>query len=94
MTTLCSCMPMVMSHDIRTPMNAITGFTAMAKKRLDDTEKIEDYLNKLETTGTQLLSLINQVLEMSRIESGKIILTDQKADVLERAAILRTLYSE
>ena len=83
-----------MSHDIRTPMNAITGFTAMAKKHLDDTEKIEDYLNKIETAGNQLLALINQVLEMSRIESGKIILTDQKADVLERAAILRTLYSE
>ena len=83
-----------MSHDIRTPMNAITGFTTMAKKHLDDREKIEDYLNKIETAGSQLLSLINQVLEMSRIESGKIILTAQKADVLERAAVLRTLYSE
>lgn len=44
-----------MSHDIRTPMNAITGFTTMAKKHLDDKEKIEDYLDKIETAGTQLL---------------------------------------
>lgn len=83
-----------MSHDIRTPMNAITGFTTMAKKHLDDKERIEDYLNKIETAGNQLLALINQVLEMSRIESGKIVLMDQKADVLERAAITRTIYSE
>ncbi len=83
-----------MSHDIRTPMNAITGFTTMAKKHLDDKEKIEDYLNKIETAGNQLLALINQVLEMSRIESGKIVLSEQKADVLERAAISRTIYSE
>ena len=83
-----------MSHDIRTPMNAITGFTAMAKKHLDDTEKISDYLNKIETAGSQLLSLINQVLEMSRIESGRITLQEQKADILERAAVLRTLYSD
>ncbi len=83
-----------MSHDIRTPMNAITGFTTMAKKHLDDKDKIEDYLNKIETAGNQLLALINQVLEMSRIESGKIVLSEQKADVLERAAIARTIYSE
>ena len=83
-----------MSHDIRTPMNAITGFTRMAKSHLDDREKIEDYLNKIETAGNQLLSLINQVLEMSRIESGKIVLSDQKADILENAAIIRTIYTE
>ncbi len=83
-----------MSHDIRTPMNAITGFTTMAKKHLDDKERIGDYLNKIETAGTQLLALINQVLEMSRIESGKIVLSEQKADVLDRAAIARTIYSE
>ena len=83
-----------MSHDIRTPMNAITGFTTMAKKHLDDREKIEDYLNKIETAGNQLLALINQVLEMSRIESGRVVLSEQKADVLERASIIRTLYSE
>ena len=83
-----------MSHDIRTPMNAITGFTRMAKNHLDDREKIEDYLNKIETAGNQLLSLINQVLEMSRIESGKIVLSDQKADILENAAIIRTIYTE
>ena len=83
-----------MSHDIRTPMNAITGFTTMAKKHLDDKEKIEDYLDKIETAGTQLLALINQVLEMSRIESGKIVLSEQKTDIMERVSVIRTLYSE
>ena len=60
-----------MSHDIRTPLNAITGFTAMAKKSVDDRDKLVDYLEKIDTSGEQLLNIINQILEMSRIESGK-----------------------
>jgi len=60
-----------MSHDIRTPMNAITGFTHMAKKHIDEKEKVNEYLDKIDTASKQLLSLINEVLEMSRIESGK-----------------------
>ncbi len=82
-----------MSHDIRTPMNAITGFTTMAKKHLDDKEKVEDYLTKIEMAGNQLLSLINQVLEMSRIESGRIVLSEQKVDILNIVAVSRTLYA-
>lgn len=61
-----------MSHDIRTPMNAIIGFTTLAKSHLDDREKAEDYLEKVTIAGNHLLSLINDVLDMSRIESGTI----------------------
>ncbi|MDO4460693.1 MAG: ATP-binding protein [Clostridia bacterium] len=60
-----------MSHDIRTPMNAIIGFTELMKKHLDDKELIERYLGKIETANEFLLSLINNVLELARIESGK-----------------------
>ena len=61
-----------MSHDMRTPMNAIIGFTNLAKKNISDTAKIEDYPTKINVAGDHLLSLINDVLDMSRIESGKI----------------------
>ena len=79
-----------MSHDIRTPMNAITGFTNMAKKHINNKEKVEDYLNKIDTSGQQLLSLINQVLEMARIESGKIDLDEKPVNVRDEfdAAII------
>lgn len=65
-----------MSHDIRTPMNAIIGFTDLMKQNLDNREKLSDYLEKLQSSSNFLLSLINNVLEMSRIESGKMILSD------------------
>lgn len=61
-----------MSHDIRTPMNAILGFTALATTHLDNTELVKDYLQKISVSGQHLLSLINDVLDMSRIESGTI----------------------
>lgn len=60
-----------MSHDIRTPMNAILGFTTLMEKECDNPEKIQDYLKKIKGAGDFLLSLINNVLEMARIESGK-----------------------
>lgn len=60
-----------MSHDIRTPMNAIVGFTAMAATHLDNKEQVRDYLSKISISSRHLLSLINDVLDMSRIESGK-----------------------
>ncbi|RKJ41349.1 response regulator [Acutalibacter sp. 1XD8-33] len=66
-----------MSHDIRTPMNAIIGFTALAITHIDRTEQVEEYLKKIMTSGNHLLSLINDVLDMSRIESGKIRLDEQ-----------------
>ncbi len=60
-----------MSHDIRTPMNAIIGFTALATTHLDNKEKVLDYLQKIQISSNHLLSLINDILDMSRIESGK-----------------------
>ena len=70
-----------MSHDIRTPMNAIIGFTNMAMKHIDDKERVIDSLNKTQEAGELLLSLINNILDMSRIESGKIELDENEADV-------------
>ncbi len=66
-----------MSHDIRTPMNAIVGFTALAITHIDHREQVEEYLKKIMTSGNHLLSLINDVLDMSRIESGKIHLDEK-----------------
>ena len=81
-----------MSHDIRTPMNAVTGFTAMAKKHIDKPEMVKKYLDKIDIAGHQLLSLVNQVLEMSRIESGKIILSERKCDLEKLIMALSTTY--
>ena len=61
-----------MSHDIRTPMNAITGFADLAEKHIDEKEKVLDYLTKISTASDHLLRLINEVLDMSRVEAGKI----------------------
>ena len=66
-----------MSHDIRTPMNAIIGFTALALTHIDRKEQVEEYLKKIMTSGNHLLSLINDVLDMSHIESGKIHLEEE-----------------
>ena len=65
-----------MSHDIRTPMNAIIGFTNLALKDTTDADKVRDYLSKIKASSAHLLNLINDVLEMSRIESGKIELDE------------------
>ena len=80
-----------MSHDIRTPLNAIIGYTAMAKKHPDSLDDVSGYLNKIDISGHQLLELINQVLEMSRIESGRVVLQEEPADVIERAYNMRTM---
>ena len=64
------------SHDIRTPMNAIVGFTALAQHQLEDKSAVADYLRKIETSSHHLLELINDVLDMSRIESGKVQLEE------------------
>ena len=80
-----------MSHDIRTPMNAIIGYTAMAKNHANDETKVRDYLEKINISGQQLLSLINQILEMSRIESGKIVLKLEPTDVIESAHNMQTM---
>ena len=64
-----------MSHDIRTPMNAITGFSKLALDEINDKERLEDYLCKISVAGDHLMSLINDILDMSRIESGKMELS-------------------
>ena len=66
-----------MSHDIRTPMNAIVGFTSLAITHIDRKEQVESYLKKIMASGNHLLSLINDVLDMSRIESGKMHLEEK-----------------
>ena len=66
-----------MSHDIRTPMNGIIGMTAIAAAHIDDKERVQDSLQKITVASKHLLSLINEVLDMSKIESGKVILTEE-----------------
>lgn len=65
-----------MSHDIRTPMNAIIGFTNLAATHLDNQELVRDYLSKITASSSHLLSLINDVLDMSRIESGRVVIDE------------------
>ena len=72
-----------MSHDIRTPMNAILGFTRIGRKHIDEPKEVDDCLSKIELSGEQLLDLINDVLEMSRIESGKVNLVYEPVCVTE-----------
>lgn len=70
-----------MSHDIRTPMNAIIGFTTLAAEHIDDKEQVIEYLDKIQTSSRHLLSLINDVLDMSRIESGKMRIEEAEVDL-------------
>lgn len=82
-----------MSHDIRTPMNAIIGMTLVAQNYINDPEKIEDCLNKIMTSSEYLLSLINEVLDMSKIEAGKLVLTEEKMNLLQLTDKLLELVS-
>lgn len=70
-----------MSHDIRTPMNAIIGFTTLAITHIDNKKQVEDYLGKIASSGSHLLSLINDVLDMSRIESGRLRLDEAECSL-------------
>ena len=72
-----------MSHDIRTPMNAIIGMTAIAATHLDDKERVADCLAKVTSSSKHLLTLINEVLDMSKIESGKMELTEEEINLPE-----------
>ena len=79
------------SHEIRTPMNGIIGMTAIARKHMDDPEKLGDCLDKIDLSSGYLLSLLNDVLDMSRIESGKLVLEHDPFDlteVFERIAVM------
>ena len=80
-----------MSHDIRTPMNAIVGFTSLAISHIDRREQVEEYLKKIMTSGNHLLSLINDILDMSRIESGKIHLDEEACSLPEVLHSLRSI---
>ena len=82
-----------MSHDIRTPMNAIIGFTTLALSNLDDRERVKDYLAKTLASSNHLLSLINDVLDMSRIESGKIHLEEVEVNLSDVLHDLKTIVS-
>ncbi|MDO5448802.1 MAG: HAMP domain-containing sensor histidine kinase, partial [Clostridia bacterium] len=75
-----------MSHDIRTPMNAIFGFAEIAKKNIDYKDKVLYSIDNISTAGTHLLELINEVLDMSRVESGKVVLNPEKESLLEAGA--------
>jgi len=70
-----------MSHDMRTPMNAVLGMASIALSRLDDTERVRDCLEKIDASGRQLLTLINEVLDMSKIESGGLVLNEAGFDL-------------
>jgi PAS domain S-box-containing protein len=80
-----------MSHDIRTPMNAIIGFTSLAATHIDNTEQVQDYLAKITTSSNHLLSLINDVLDMSRIESGKVKIEEKETSLPEIMHDLKTI---
>lgn len=80
-----------MSHDIRTPMNAIIGFTALCAKSVNDSDKVTEYLNKIATSSNHLLSLINDILDMSRIESGKVRIEEHEVYLPDVLHDLRTI---
>lgn len=82
-----------MSHDIRTPMNAIIGFTTLAAANVENSEKVKDYLAKILSSSNHLLSLINDVLDMSRIESGKLQLEEQEANLSDILHNIKTIIS-
>ena len=79
------------SHDIRTPMNAIVGFTALATSHIDQKDLVQDYLSKITVSSQHLLSLINDVLDMSRIESGKMTLDESPVHLPDLIHDLRTI---
>ncbi len=80
-----------MSHDIRTPMNAIMGYTALATTHIDNKERVLDYLTKVSHSSSHLLSLINDVLDMSRIESGKMHIDEQASSLADIIHDLRSI---
>ena len=82
-----------MSHDIRTPMNAIVGFTTLAVSNIDDQKRVRNYLGKILSSSNHLLSLINDILDMSRIESGKIHLEETEVSLSDVLHDLKTIIS-
>ncbi len=83
-----------MSHDLRTPMNAIIGYTDLLEKNIDDQEKCKDYLGKINSSSNLLLAIINNVLQMAKIESGKASLDEEVVKCGTVLAELTSMYSE
>lgn len=81
-----------MSHDIRTPMNAIVGFSGLLEKSLHDEKKSLGYIKKIRVSSDILLTIINQVLEMARIESGKITLSSESVNIREMVDAMNTVF--
>ena len=81
-----------MSHDIRTPMNAIVGFSGLLEKSIHDEKKSLDYIKKIRVSSDILLTIINQVLEMARIESGKITLNPESVNIREMVEAMNTVF--
>ena len=81
-----------MSHDIRTPMNAIVGFSGLLEKSLHDEKKSFGYIKKIRVSSDILLTIINQVLEMARIESGKITLNPESVNIREMVEAMNTVF--
>ena len=80
-----------MSHDIRTPMNAIIGFTSLAASHINNKNKVKEYLSKISTSSEHLLSLINDILDMSRIESGKVKINEKPLHLPDLLHDIRTI---
>lgn len=80
-----------MSHEIRTPLNAIIGFTSLAEQNMDERDRVLGYIQKISTSGKHLLSLINDVLDVSRIESGRMVLRDEAFDFRELLVQINTM---
>ena len=83
-----------MSHDIRTPMNAVIGFATLGMKNVDNVEKVKEYFAKIMSSSTQLLSIINDILDMSRIESGKLFLKESEVNLSDVLRDLKTIVDE
>lgn len=81
-----------MSHDIRTPMNAVVGFSGLLEKSIHDEKKSLDYIKKIRVSSDILLTIINQVLEMARIESGKITLNPESVNIREMVEAMNTVF--
>ena len=83
-----------MSHDIRTPMNAIVGFTSLAKLNIDDREKTLEYLDSIENANDFLLKILNDILDITKIESGEITLVEEKIDIRKEIDVINGIYTK
>ena len=83
-----------MSHDIRTPMNAVVGFTSLAKLNIDNKEKTFEYLGKIENASNLLLRILNDILDITRIESGEITLTEDEIDIRKEVEAIDEIFSK